>query len=131
MPVPRSANSTLTASPSRTALYVDRRVRGGVLDCVLEEVDDDLFDEHGIHRNQRCFDRNVRLYQPSAQTFGEAAQRRSDHLVDGLVPLLDLDRSRFEPRHGEHVGDEPFEALGLLDDGIDEAARAGAVAVLR
>src|SRR5438093_9195226 len=60
----------------------DRASRRGVLEGIVEEVDQHLLDEHVVDRDQRQIRRDVRGHAAIRQTLAEAAQRRSDHLLE-------------------------------------------------
>src|SRR5437762_8576700 len=74
----------------------DRTSLGGVLDGVVEEVDQHLLDEHVVDRDERQTGWDVRGHASIHEPLVEAAQRRADHLLQRMPFLPELERAGFE-----------------------------------
>src|SRR3989442_10687012 len=92
----------------------DRTLGRGVLDRVVEEVHEDLLDEHVVDRHQRQIGRDVRRDAPVRESLAEATQRRTDHLLERMPFLAELERAGLEPCHLEQVLDEAVQPFRLL-----------------
>src|SRR2546428_4025037 len=92
----------------------DRTFERRVLDRVVEKVHEDLLDEHVVDRHQRQIGRDVRGHAPVREPLAEAAQRRTDHLLQRMPFLAELERAGLEPCHLEQVLDEAVQPFRLL-----------------
>src|SRR5437667_724364 len=98
----------------------DRALGRGVLERVVEEVHENLLDEHVVDRHQRQIGRDADGDAPAPEALGESPERGADHLLERVPVTAELERAGLEPRHLEQVLDETVEALGFVTDGLQQ-----------
>src|SRR5947208_2332336 len=98
----------------------DRAVGRGVLDGVVEQVDQHLLDEHVVHGDERQIGRDAHNDAVAVEALGELPERGPDHLLKGVPVTVQAQGARLEPRHLQQVLDEPVEAAGLVTNGLQE-----------
>ena len=108
---------------------LDRRPLRGMADDVLDEIDDDLFDQDRIERGQRNLFRRVGPDGTNAELPFEMTQRSADRLVDGLRSWLGVQAARFESRQLEQMTHQAIEARSLRGYDTRELATLGGVEI--
>ncbi len=95
---------------------VDVRARRCVLGVVLDQVVEQLFEQHRIGADQGRCSIEARAHVVAFESPGEAMQCRTDHFLDrdplGARPMM----LGFDARHVEHVADQLRELRGFVDD---------------
>src|SRR5262249_52875231 len=97
----------------------DRAARWRILDGIVQQIYQDLFDQDTVQRHQWQIDRQVRGQWMNAQARLQVRQRRANHLFERLPLLVDLEGPRFEARHLQQVTDQAVEAIGFFIDGLE------------
>ena len=97
-------------------LDADRRLRRGVFRGIVEEIEQRLFEQHGIEFEHRQIRSELEFDIVSREDPARAAQRTADDLADVIESDGGRHRPGFELGHVEQVGDEAVESLELVDD---------------
>jgi hypothetical protein len=101
-------------------LYADS-CSGGCIFCgVVQQVEEDLFKEHGIDANHGEVLGKIDLDTVPYQNFTCPFQRAADDFAKVVERGIRHDCTRFQPGHVEQVRDESVEAFGFVDDRGDE-----------
>jgi hypothetical protein len=101
---------------------LDRRARRRVAHGVLEQVDEDLLDEHPVHEQHGQVGRQARGHGVVDEPRADRAQRRAHDLLQRLPLAPGHERARLEARHVEQVAHEAGEAVGLVVDAAQHRA---------
>ena len=101
---------------------VDRAARGGVLDGVLDEVDEHLLDQDRVEGHERQIARDAGADGSAPQPVVEPVEGGADDLLERLRLLLDLERARVEAGHVEQVANEAVQPERLLVRRHDQRA---------
>ena len=110
----------------RTGRDADGRPIGGVLDRVVDEVDEDLFELRAIDADEREVGRDVDEDAARPPLGMELAHEVAHHVVDGDLGPLDAHALRVDARHLEEVVDQPCQPFRLfVDRGQELAPRLG------
>ncbi len=92
------------------------RARRRELDCVFQQIDQHLLNEHVIEGNQWQIGRELRHDGMGFFSTGQAMQNDSHDFLKGLPFFIDIQAAPFDARHIEQVGDEPIQPLCFLVD---------------
>ena len=87
-----------------------------ILCGVVEEIEEDLLEQHRIQLKRGQVGRNLNFDIVSRQNLVGTFKRSADDFADILRRRVGFDRAGFEPGHLEQVGNEAVEPLQLLDD---------------
>jgi hypothetical protein len=93
-----------------------RFLRRGVFRGIVEEIEQRLFEQHGIEFDHRQIRSELEFDLVSRQDPARAAQRTADDLPDVIQGDVGRHRPGFKLGHVEQVGDEAGESLRLVDD---------------
>ena len=122
----RAISTTTACSPEPFARTPRSRAGSGrrVLRRVLQEIEEDLPHEHPIDVDQRQIvrqeDRHLAPLERRASRCSAAPTTSSS----GVHSFRTSSRARLEPRHVEQIADEPIQAARLVDDRLEQDARA-------
>ena len=119
MPSPSSriCRPALSIAP---ALDADGRVRRRILGGVVEEIEQHLLEQHGVHRQHREVGAHRDFHAMLGEDLPGALQRAAHDLAQVVRRGIRHDGAGLELGHVEQVGDEAVEPLGFLDDRGDE-----------
>ena len=104
---------------------VEGRAGGAVLESVLQEVDQDLLDEHAVQGHERQVGGKILVDHSAGQFLAQPSERRADDVLEREPLLLDFDRPGVEPGHAEQVVDQPGQTVGLLDHFLQQRGPLG------
>ena len=96
-----------------------------MLERVLEQVEQHLFDEHVVHGHERQVPRQLDVERPARGLRLEPMQSRADELLERMPGSADLDGARFESRHRQQVSDETVQPARLVRGGLQQLAPLG------
>jgi hypothetical protein len=99
---------------------LDRSSRRGVARGVVEQVDEDVFEQHGIDVEQRQIGGKVGRHGALIELPIDVVERATDDLVQRDPVATELESARLETDHVQQVGDEPLEARRLSGDRLDQ-----------
>src|SRR5579863_2187021 len=111
---------------------VDRALRRGVFQGILEQVDQDLLYQNAVDQDRRELRRKVGRYRTGLQSCLDPLERGCGHLLQGVSLLLEADRPGLQAGHVEQVFDLEIQPARFIKDGANQfLARCGADDVLR
>ncbi len=102
------------AAVPATGAHRHRGARRRIFRRVVEQVEEDLLEEHEIDLDHRKVGVEVDFDAVALQHLAGTLQRGADDLAEIDHRRFELERAGLEPGHVEQVGDEAIEPLGLV-----------------
>ena len=89
-----------------------------VLRCVLQQIDQDSFDQQRIEAHQRQVAGDVHVHHVAQQRRAHGIQRRTHHLFQRLPLQIEFDFTAFYARHVQKIADQRDHPARLILDGL-------------